>query len=310
MGIFARKKKDPFARGCIAFVGEILASRCEVGQLLLVWDEASRARHGEEIVESLSGAGFALLTFTLDPASDPGLLAESIANSKTQIVFGFGDAELWRSVERGVEGQAVHFAWMPTTFRAGLRVPPYGARIPDSFFCDADLFLSESEEAYQSAIPYAVEMGLTFDKWFFDTMYSSFNPAPVVRRVVDFWVHLAKAEQKGASTLRKRRAVLADVVKALDETLTDAESLAIALVWEARIARGIGASRENYLDDLVGMFSFWGFPLNIACTAEELLAALADKVDEEGQIVLYLPRKRGECAPYALTPQNIVTLLG
>lgn len=310
MGIFARKKKDPFTRGCTTFVGEILATRCKVGRLLLVWDADSREKHGEEIVESLTRVGFVLESLTLEPNSEPAMLADSLAKSPWDVVFAFGDAFLWRCVEAAVEGSDTHYVVMPTTFRAGLRIPPYGARIPDSFFCDADLFLSESEEAYQSAIPYAVEMGLAFDKWFFDTMYSSFNPAPVVRRAVDFWVHLIKAEQKGISPIRARRSVLADVVKGLDESLTDSESLAIGLVWEARIARAMGVARENYLADLTGMFAFWGFPLGIAYTEAELLAALADKVDGDGHVVLYLPRKRGECVPYGLAPQNIVTLLG
>ncbi len=310
MGIFAKQKKDPFARGCMGQVGEILRSRCEGSRCLMICGEEARLTHAKALLEVLTTAGFET---ELALYADRDRLAEQVAEASPEILFAFGEGETWRGAEEVVrEMPHIHFAVMPATFRGALTIPPRGARIPDSFFCDADLFTEEKEETYREGIIYAIRLGLAFDRWVFDAMYSSFDPSPVVRRSVGIWHDLIKAEEVG-SEARKYLSCggyLAKVAKRLDESLTDAEALGIGLLWESKIARAVGVAREKYYDDLLGMLSFWGFPLGIEVSREELTEAVQGVAAPQDEVTLYLAKKRGHCVPYSISYEKLIALLG
>jgi 3-dehydroquinate synthetase len=234
--------------------------------------------------------------------------------AKPDILFAFGGAELWKEAEEALGGRDdIHFAVMPSTLVGALRFPPRGARLPDSFFSDANLYDEEDEEARRKAVIYGIRLGLAFDRWIFDTMYSTFDPSFIVKRSVGIWHDIAEAEKNGsdARLLLGCGGFMAGVARRIvGEELTDGEALAIGLVMEAGLALRVGVAREKYFDDLVGMLNYWGYPLGMDVDTDTLRTAILGVSHPDDEVTFYLAKNRGHCVPYTITYEKLIALLG
>ncbi len=209
---------------------------------------------------------------------------------------------------RGDGEEALPHVWWIDHPREAFCIPPIGVRRADLTVADPALF---TEEVWCEAVPYAARLGVLFDRDLFSLVYSTYDPVTLLVRGCRLVQDLL-AEDRG--NVRARLAfggMMAQVVDRLaDGELAPHESLAIGMVYEARLGAKLGVSNPRKLADLDGTLTYHGLPRAVAATAEELVGAFDVLYGGRDTLPFTLPTAIGKCRTADYKAETIRRFIG
>ncbi len=191
------------------------------------------------------------------------------------------------------EAENVVHVWWLASPRDAFRLPPVGVREVDLMLVDPSLF---DVVAWLDALPYAIRLGILFDKHLFSLVYSTYDPLTLLTRGCRLVENLVRED---AGNVRARLAFGAAMEQVIDriaaDELTEAEATALGMLYEVRLGARLGVCNPRKLADLDGVLTFYGYPRAIVATAEELCESFHALYGGRDTLTLTLPTAIGAC---------------
>ncbi len=262
--------------------------------------------HLQGIASVLRAGGYTVSAGDGTPENLRARLAETGDDS---ILLTYGDLHAMATdadVPVEFDSPIPHLWWVSRPCDA-FCLPPEGLPAPLLTLVDPTLYAPEDLTA---ALPYALRPGILFDKHLFSLVYSSFDPVTLFTRGCRLMQDLARED---AGNVRARLAfgtMMAEVIHHLaGGELTDAEALALGMLYEVRLGAKLGVSNPRKLADLEGVLAYHGFPRAIAASGEELSSAFTTLFGAQETQTLTLPVAIGKCRTAEYATETIARLL-
>lgn len=221
-------------------------------------------------------------------------------------ILAVGDGEtLGRAVRfAGSDRPGLPLALVPTTREAQFGFPFPSS--PTLVLCDPSLTPGDADR--RRAIVEPIRYAVGFDRTIFDLLYTDFDFGALLRRCLTIRCDLVDAEK--TDLLDLLGTVIGRAVgRAAGEGLAPEDEIAIGLAAATRYALKTGYCRRDFLSELVGLLTYHGLPNSALVTDEELIAALRNEPRTDGENLLSLPRRLGECGLVPFDPADLVGLL-
>ncbi len=212
------------------------------------------------------------------------------------------DADILSSTELAIP----HFWWLTKPCEA-FRLLPEGLRAPTAVFADPTLY---DEAAWYDALPYAVRLGVLFDRDLFSLVYSSYDPVTLLARGCRLTGDLAREDAGNVRSRLAFGAMMSQVLDRLtDHEMTEAEVLALGMLYEVRLGASLGVSNPRKLGDVEGVLSYHGYPRALDVGGEELRDAFLALYGDRETLTLTLPTAIGKCRTAAYDVPALARLL-
>lgn len=195
---------------------------------------------------------------------------------------------------------------VPTTPEAQLGFPFLSS--PELVLCDPSLPVTDADR--KRGIAELIRYAVGFDASLFDLLYTDFDFGALIRRCLAIRCDLYDAKKTDLFA-RLGTVIGLSVGEALSsrDPLDSADEIAIGLAAATRYALRIGFCRRDFLSELVGLLTYHGLPHSALVPDEELIAAIKDPPSADGENVLSLPRRLGECGLVPFDPDDLTGLL-
>ena len=255
------------------------------------------------LLPALSRAGHTVVRMPKDEIS--------LSPADVDAILAVGDTEALAAALRLAEERfpALPAALVPTAFRAQLDFPV--SACVGAVLCDPSLPVSEADE--KRGVVELIRYAVGFDCTLFDLLYTDFDRGALIRRCLAVRRDLLDAGK--TDLLDRLGAPFGDALRVLlsdggtDADFDSADALATGLAAATRYALKRGICRRDFLSDLIGLLTYHGLPHSALVSDEAFVASLCRRLPPDGDRVLSLPRRLGECGLYEVDPAELVGLL-
>ncbi len=265
------------------------------------------------IAAMLTSHGYSLLPWDGTTAA----LLDRVAQSAPGTVALFTWGDLYAMLPdadalAAASAEGVTHLWWRSRPRDAFCLAPVGLRPVELSFTDPTLF---DDAAWGDALPYAVRLGVLLDRHLFSLIYSSYDPVTLLARGCRLTEDLAREDTGNVRARLAFGAMMAQVIDRVTENeMTEAEALALGMLYEARLGARLGITTSRKLADLEGILSYHGYPRAVTASGEELMQAFRTLFGTRDTVTLTLPLTIGTCrttdVPSATIERLLPTLAG
>lgn len=328
-------------RGLLEDIGRYTAEVVKVGKAVLVTDDIVGKFYGETVEKALAGCGFEVKRFTIahgerskNTANYVALLnyaaSERLCRRDMIIALGGGVVGDLAGFAAATFLRGVRFVQAPTTLLAMVDSSVGGKTSidldagknlagafyqPDVVICDVDTLTTLPSEIYIDGMAEVIKYGAIGDVELFDLIggEGSADIDAVIARCVRMKAEIVSQDEHDTHVrqlLNFGHTVGHGVESLSNYTISHGRAVAIGMSVFARAAAKSGLCASEVCREIVDVIERNKLPVNCAFSSAALYsAALADKKNVGGSIVVVLPEKRGLCRLHKVTHERLHELI-
>lgn len=315
-------------RGLLGRAGEWLAGLTAPRAAAMVADDTVDALYGDQVQQSLRGAGFRVSRMRFAHGE-----ASKTLETYAAVLAFFSESQITRSdivvaLGGGVTGdlvgfaaatwlRGVRFAQIPTTLLAmvdssvggktGVDLPA-GKNLAGAFhqpvgvLCDPDVLSTLPGDVFADGMAEAIKYGVLCDEALFDRLAAGLRPEEletVIGRCVAIKAEICAEDERdtGRRQLLNLGHTLGHAIELCSGYgMPHGHAVAVGMVYAARIAVDLGLCDAGCIARLKAALRANGLPTDADYPAQALAgAALSDKKRSGGTLTFVLPRAIGRC---------------
>ena len=319
-------------RGSRHRAGELIKSVHKPCRVLLLTDDTVEALYAEDVLTSLSAAGFTPIVHVIPhgEASKSAvslielvehMATEHLTRSDLLVALGDGVVGDLGGFASAVYQRGIDFVQIPTTLLAMVDASVGGKTAidlaagknlcgafhqPALVICDAECLSTLPPEIFADGMAEVIKYAFISDRTLFELLRREAAPnmAEVIRLCVEDKRGLVEADEtdKGARQLLNLGHTVGHAIEACSHfAISHGSAVALGMVIITRAAEKMGVCAEGTLNALMALLDKYHLPTECPFTTEQLYAvALSDKKRAGGTITLVVP--------YGVADSRLVTV--
>ncbi|MGI6174244.1 MAG: 3-dehydroquinate synthase [Christensenellales bacterium] len=328
-------------RGLLRCIGKHLAETVDAGKVVLVTDDTVEKLYGNIVETSLTKCGFAVKRFTVahgerskNAENYIALLnyaaREQLCRKDMILALGGGVVGDLAGFAAATFLRGIRFVQVPTTFLAMVDSSVGGKTSinldagknlagafyqPDAVICDVDALATLPKEIFLDGVAEVIKYGAIGDAKLLDSLGSAGNmdTEMLIARCVTMKAEIVSRDERDLDVrqlLNFGHTVGHGVEAASDYAISHGHAVAIGMSVFARAAEKTGVCAPEVCREIVDVIKKNGLPVHCAFGADALYsAALSDKKNVGGSIVVVLPERRGSCGLHKVTHERLRELI-
>ncbi len=330
----AHSYEIPIGEGISAQVGELCASVIPPCRVLLLSDDTVHALYGSRVANSLSNAGYSVVTHLIPhgeaskSAANLIALLEHMANERLTrsdclVALGGGVIGDLGGFAAAVYLRGIRFVQIPTTLLAMVDASVGGKTAidlaagknlagafhqPSMVICDPTLLATLPPETFADGMAEVIKYAFISDRSLYDLLASddasNAHIAEIIRLCIEDKRALVEADEtdKGQRQLLNLGHTVGHAIEACSHfAISHGSAVAIGMVIICRAAEAFGVAASGTTAALCALLDKHHLPTVCPFTAEELYAvATSDKKRAGGHITLVVP--------YGIADSRLVTI--
>jgi 3-dehydroquinate synthase len=307
----------------------------------MVTDDTVEELYGKTVEKSLTGCGFTVKRFIIAHGEQSKNAENYMALLNYAAKERFCRKDLILALGGGVVGdlagfvaatflRGMRFVQVPTTLLAMVDSSVGGKTSinldmgknlagaffqPDAVICDVDALVTLPKEIFVDGLAEVIKYGAIGDAELLDLLGGKGNMdlEMVIARCIRMKAEIVSQDERDLDVrqlLNFGHTVGHGIEAVSDYTISHGHAVAIGMSIFARAAEKSDLCVSEVCREIVDIIKINGLPVNCAFSADELYsAALSDKKNVGGSIVVVLPEKRGLCGLHKVTHYRLRELI-